>query len=77
METEAAGVVKRRTEEHGRSVGWEGKEDRDRMKKCEVSEEREKGLVLILLGAGKAGSFSTAVLIFSRVGASPSPLIIP
>lgn len=49
----------------------------ERMKKCKVSEEREKGSVLILLGAGKAGSFSTAILIFSRVGASPSPLIIP
>ncbi|GAA6068265.1 zinc finger homeobox protein 3 isoform X1 [Tachysurus ichikawai] len=68
-------------EGHGRSAGWDGgqrvKLVVERMKKCEVTEEREKGSVLILLRAGKAGSFSTAVLIFSRVGASPSPLIIP
>lgn len=37
----------------------------------------DRGLVLILLGAGMAESFSTALLIFAGLGASPSPLIIP
>lgn len=49
------------------------------MNHLETNEEvqGDRGLVLILLGAGKAESFSTAVLIFAGLGASPSPLIIP
>lgn len=49
------------------------------MNHLETNEEvrGDRGLVLIPLGAGKAESFSTAVLIFAGLGASPSPLIIP